>query len=417
MDLPVAEIITIGDELLYGQIVDTNSQWISQQLGLAGFKLVRRTSVGDVREDMLKAFAAAEERADAIFITGGLGPTADDLTRPVMAEYFNCGLSMHQETLEHIRQLFEKRGFNFTERNQLQALLPDACTPIKNNWGTAAGMWFEKGNKVFVAMPGVPHEMKNLMEHGILPKLKTHFKTQALHHRTIKTSGIGESWLADEIKDWEAQLPAHIKLAYLPHLGMVDLRLSATGTNLDKLKQEVDEQVNKVLPIIEKWVFGYDGDTLASAVGLLLQKKNWSIATAESCSGGFVAHTLTSVPGSSAWYWGSIVAYQNELKKKFLNVKEETLQSWGAVSEQTVSEMAEGVRHKLGTDVGIAASGIAGPGGGTEEKPVGLIWIAVATPRGISTKKLQLTKERDLNIRYTAAALLHLLRQSLTEND
>lgn len=417
MDLPIAEIITIGDELLYGQIVDTNSQWISQQLGLAGFRVVRRTAVGDVREDMLKAFAAAEARANAIIITGGLGPTADDLTRPVLAEYFGCRLSMHAETLEHIRLLFEKKGYTFTERNQLQALLPESCTPITNHWGTAAGMWFQKGEKIFISMPGVPHEMKNLMEHSLLPKLKQHFRTQALYHRTLKTSGIGESWLADEIKEWEDTLPPHIKLAYLPHLGMVDLRLSATGSDLDSLKQEVEAEINKILPRIEKHVYGYDEDSLAAAIGRLLKEKNYRISTAESCSGGFVAYTLTSVPGSSAYYWGSIIAYQNELKTSLLNVKEETLQQWGAVSEQTVLEMAEGVRQKLGTEIGIAASGIAGPDGGTEEKPVGLIWIAVAGPKGTHTRKLQLTRQRDLNIRYTAAYLLHLLRQTLTEND
>lgn len=417
MKLPLAEIITIGDELLYGQIVDTNSQWISQQLGLAGFLVVRRTSVGDVREDILKAFAAAEERADTIIITGGLGPTADDLTRPVMAEYFGCGLKMHEETLEHIRQMFEKRGFNFTERNQLQAELPVLCTPIKNNWGTAAGMWFEKGSKVFVAMPGVPHEMKNLMEHSMLPLLKQRFVTQVLYHRTIKTSGIGESWLADEIKNWENNLPQHIKLAYLPHLGMVDLRLTATGNNLDELQQEVEQQVQQVLLTIGRYVYGYDGDTLASAIGNLLQKKKMTISTAESCSRGFVAYTLTAVPGSSAYYWGSIVAYHNEIKKELLQVQEATLQTWGTVSEQTVREMAEGVRRKLKTNIGISTSGVAGPGGGTDEKPVGLIWIAVAGPDGTRTRKLQFTKDRDLNTRYTAAYLLHLLHQTLIEND
>lgn len=417
MDLPKAEIITIGDELLYGQIIDTNSPWLSQQLGLAGFRVVRRTSVGDVREDILKAFAAAEGRADAILITGGLGPTADDLTRPVMAEYFGCELRMHEETLEHIRQLFKSRGFAFTERNQTQALLPEVCIPIKNNLGTAAGMWFEKGSKIFVAMPGVPHEMKGLMEQSILPRLKQQFSTQALYHRTIKTSGIGESWLADEIKDWEAQLPAHIKLAYLPHLGMVDLRLSATGTSLETLQQEVQAQISNVLPRIQKYVFGYDTDSLPSAIGALLKKKGYSISTAESCTGGFIAYTLTSVPGSSAYYQGSIVAYQNEIKEAQLGVKDKTLQEWGAVSEQAVIEMAEGVRKKLKTDIGISASGIAGPGGGTPDKPVGLVWIAVAGPNGTKTKKLQLTKERDINIRYTAANLLNLLRQTLIEND
>lgn len=417
MDLPIAEIITIGDELLYGQITDTNSQWIGQQLGLAGFRLVRRTSVGDVRSDILQALAAAESRADAIIITGGLGPTSDDLTRPVMAEYFGCGLSMHQETLAHIRQLFEKRGFTFSERNQLQAMLPEACQAIKNHWGTAAGMWFDKAEKVFVAMPGVPHEMKNLMEHSILPMLKKKFNTQVLQHKLIRTAGIGESWLADKIADWEGQLPSQLKLAYLPHLGMVDLRITASGQQAETVAAALNAASEKLLPLISQYVYGFDTDSLSSAIGELLIKKNWRIAAAESCSGGFASYTLTSVPGSSAYYWGSIIAYQNELKHKLLGVQHETLEKHGAVSEQTVAEMAKGVRRHLGTEVGIAASGIAGPGGGTEEKPVGLIWLAVDTPAGTRTRKLQLTKERDINIRYTAAYLLSLLWQSLTEND
>ncbi|AHM59582.1 competence/damage-inducible protein CinA [Flammeovirgaceae bacterium 311] len=417
MNLPLAEIITIGDEILYGQITDTNFQWISQQLGLAGFKVVRKTSVGDIREEILSAFAEAEKRADAIIITGGLGPTADDLTRPVMAEYFGTSLSMHAATLEHIRQLFDKRGFNFTERNQLQAMLPESCTPITNNWGTAAGMWFEREGKIFISMPGVPHEMKNMMEHSILPLLKQYFKTQVLHHRTIKTSGIGESWLADEVKEWEEALPQHIKLAYLPHLGMVDLRLTATGTRLETLEQEAEEQIKKVLPRIGRYVYGYDTDTLPFAIGNKLKEKKLTIATAESCSTGFIAYSLASVPGSSAYYQGSIIAYQNRLKTKLLQVAEETLQTYGAVSEETVREMASGVREQLNTDIGISASGIAGPTGGTPDKPVGLIWIAVAGPASTRTKKLQLTQDRDLNIRYTAAYLLTLLWQTLNEID
>ncbi|EMR04819.1 competence/damage-inducible protein A [Cesiribacter andamanensis] len=417
MGLPSAEIITIGDELLYGQIVDTNSQWISQHLGLSGFRVVRRTSVGDVREDILAALAAAEQRAELILITGGLGPTADDLTRPVLAEYMGCGLSLHEETLENIRRLFEKRGFALSERNRLQAMLPESCLPITNHWGTAAGMWFERGSKVYVALPGVPYEMKNLMEHSLLPRLKQHFKTQALYHRTLKTSGIGESWLADEIRDWEEQLPPHIKLAYLPHLGMVDLRLTASGEALEPLQQEVQQQIDLLYPRIKKWVYGFDTDTLASSLGELLKEKGYTLATAESCTGGFVSYTLTSVPGSSAYFLGSVVAYENAIKELELGVQADTLRQYGAVSEATVTEMAQGVRQRMGADIGLASSGIAGPGGGTAEKPVGLVWIAVATPTGSRSRKLQLSQDRDLNIRLSTAHLLHLLRQTLTEND
>lgn len=417
MELPLAEILTIGDELLYGQITDTNSQWISQQLGLAGFRVIRKTSVGDTRDGILTAFAEAEKRADVVLITGGLGPTADDLTRPLLAEYFGCGLKMHDETLENISRMFEKRGYSLTERNKLQALLPEACDPIPNHWGTAAGMWFEKGKKVMVAMPGVPHEMKNLMEHSILPRLKSFFNTQVLYHRTIKTSGIGESWLADLVSHWEEKLPENIKLAYLPHLGSVDLRLTASGNSLEALQRQVHDQVNMVLPQIDKFVYGYDTDTLAFAVGKLLQEKDLSIGTAESCTSGFVAYTLTSVPGSSFYYWGSVVAYQNEIKEDLLHVQSSTLEKHGAVSEETVQEMAKGVRQRLKTDIGIATTGIAGPTGGSAEKPVGLVWIAIASEKGVQTKKLQLTQDRDLNIRLTANHLLHLLRQTLIEND
>lgn len=410
------EILTIGDELLYGQITDTNSQWMGEKLTEAGFRVIRKTTVGDQEDAILTAFAEAEGRADILLITGGLGPTADDLTKPMLSRYFNSQLQLNEDALENIRQIFEKRGFALTERNRQQAELPDKCEYVPNPMGTAPGMWFSKEGKVFVSMPGVPHEMKHMLEFTVIPKLTHTFSPPVIYHHMIRTSGIGESWLAEKIKDWEESLPEHIKLAYLPGLGEVRLRLTAFGEHKESLQHQVEERVQQVMPLIDEWVYGYDDDTLARAVGNLLQKEGKTVATAESCTSGFVAYTLTSVPGSSFYFNGSIVAYQNEIKEAKLGVKAETLKKYGAVSEQTAREMAEGVRLALKSDYGLATTGVAGPGGGSAEKPVGLVWIALSNGEQTIAKKFQFTKTRDLNIRYSAAALLNLFRQTLVKN-
>lgn len=410
-----AEILAIGDELLYGQIIDTNSHWISQELDKIGVRVVRRTTVGDNRADMLKAFEEAESRADIILLTGGLGPTNDDLTKPVLAEYFDCAIELVPEALEAVRTFFEKRGRELTETNRLQAHLPTKCSYVENEVGTAPGMWFEENGKVWMSMPGVPHEMKKLMTDFVLPKLTTIFPLPTIYHKVIKTVGIGESWLADVLKEWEKNLPEHIRLAYLPSLGQVKLRLTAFGDDFQALQQDIENQISVVLPLIEKYIFGYDKVTLEEAVGLLLTSRNENIALAESCSGGYISHLLTTIPGSSTYFQGAIVPYHNRFKNKLLKIENDTLETKGAVSEETVIQMSENVRHVFEADYGLASSGIAGPGGGWAEKPVGTVWIACASQSGTVTKKLQLTQDRMLNIQLTGVAVLNLLRQCILE--
>lgn len=417
MKLVKAEIIAIGDELLYGQIVDTNSHWISQELDLVGVKVVRKTTVGDNRADILQAFAEAEQRADLILITGGLGPTQDDLTKPLLAEYFGCGIVEVPEAVEAITAFFKRRGREMTPLNTLQGYLPSCCTYIPNEVGTAPGMWFERNGIYWMSMPGVPHEMKKLMTDFVLPKLPTIFELPVIYHKVIKTVGIGESWLADLIRAWENALPQHIRLAYLPSLGQVRLRLTAFGTDRTILQQEVAEQISLVMPQIANYVYGYDEDSLESAIGNLLKNTEKTLALAESCSGGYVSHLVTSIPGSSAYFNGSVVPYHNRFKQEILGVSPETLESKGAVSEETVHEMARGVRKLFGADFGLASSGVAGPDGGTDEKPVGTVWIACAGEGFSEAKKLQLNQDRLLNIQLTAVAVLNLLRICINQSN
>jgi nicotinamide-nucleotide amidase len=417
MQLIKAEIIAIGDELLYGQIMDTNSHWISQELDLIGVKVVRKTTVGDNRTDILTAFAEAETRADIILITGGLGPTQDDLTKPLLAEYFGCDIIEFPEAVQAITSFFKKRGREMTQLNILQGHLPTCCTYVPNEVGTAPGMWFEKNGRYWMSMPGVPYEMKKLMKDFVLPKLPKVFELPIIYHKLIKTAGIGESWLADLIKDWENNLPEHIRLAYLPSLGHVKLRLTAFGKDKPTLESEVAHQIKEVLPLIDKFVYGYNEETLETAIGKLLKNAEKTLALAESCSGGYVSHLITTVAGSSSYFQGSVIPYHNEFKEKILGVKSATLQEFGAVSEQTVKEMAEGVKNLFGSDFGLASSGIAGPDGGTDEKPVGTVWIACAGEGYVEARKLQLTQDRLLNIQLTGVSLLNLLRICFSRNN
>ena len=405
-----AEIIAIGDELLYGQIMDTNSHWISQELDAVGVRVVLKTTVGDNRTDILTAFEEASKRANVILITGGLGPTQDDLTKPLLAEYFGCEIVEVPEAVAAVSAYFTRRGREMTLLNTLQGHLPSCCTYVPNEVGTAPGMWFEQKGCYWMSMPGVPHEMKKLIKNFVLPKLSQVFDLPVIYHKLIKTAGIGESWLADLIKDWENTLPAHIRLAYLPSLGHVKLRLTAFGTNKEQLQQEVAAQIEVLLPQIEKYVYGYDEETLETALGKLLKNAGKTIALAESCSGGYVSHLITTVPGSSAYFQGAVVPYHNAFKERILGVKSETLSSHGAVSEATVAEMAKGVRQLFNADYGLASSGIAGPDGGTADKPVGTVWIGCAGPEGVETRKLQLTQDRMLNIQLTGVAVLNLFR-------
>jgi nicotinamide-nucleotide amidase len=411
-----AELLTIGDEILFGQINDTNSQWMSQELDKVGIRVIRKTTVGDNREDILEAFKEAEQRADIVLITGGLGPTNDDLTKPLLAEYFDCKIEMNEEALEELTDFFEGKGLELTPVNKRQAALPVCCERVSNILGTAPGMWFSRNGKVFVSMPGVPHEMKRMMVDIVIPKLQKTFKTDVIFHKLVKTIGVGESWLADEIKDWENALPSHIKLAYLPSLGQVKLRLTAIGSSMESLIEEVDAQINFLKKYAWKYIYGYDRDKIAEVIGAMLKERGLTLAIAESCSGGYLSHMVTAVAGSSSYYMGSIIPYQYELKVSQLGVKQETLDEYGAVSEETIIEMANNVRTKLNADIGVATSGIAGPDGGTPDKPVGTVWIAIADGQRTITKKLQLWKDREVNIKASSVAVLNLIRITLSKS-
>lgn len=413
MRVILAELITIGDEILFGQIVDTNSQWMSMALDQAGIRVIRKTAVGDSEPEILAAFGEAEKRADIVLITGGLGPTSDDRTKPCLAKYFNCELKIHEEALAEVTEFFKSRGRELTELNRRQAELPVCCTKITNPIGTAPGMWFERNGKIFASMPGVPHEMKKMMTERVIPKLKERFTLPVIIHKSIRTVGIGESILAEKIAPWEKALPGHIKLAYLPNLGEVRLRLTATGSDARTMEAELDQLSNSLLPLAGDYIYGYGDQSLEQVIGDLLRSRKLTLSIAESCTGGYLSHLVTSIPGSSDYFLGSMIPYAYEIKMRQLGVKPEVLEKNGAVSEPTIVEMANIVRAKFNTDIGVATSGIAGPGGATPDKPVGLIWIAYSDKHQTVTKKLLLSKDRMINIRMASVAVLNLIRLSL----
>ncbi|MBX3241260.1 MAG: competence/damage-inducible protein A [Chitinophagaceae bacterium] len=410
-----ASIITIGDELLIGQVVDTNSAWMAQELNKSGIWLRRRLSIGDVKEEIITALEEESRQASVILITGGLGPTADDITKPVLAEYFGARLVMHEESLRRVTQIFERLNRPMIERNRKQAELPDTCTVIPNDRGTAPGMWFEKNGKIFVSMPGVPHEMKGMVTHYVLPMLQQHFELPFIDHRTLLTSGIGESFLAEQIADWEANLPAHIKLAYLPNYGTVRLRITGMDTDKGRLKKDLDEAFSKLIVLVKDWLVTAEDISLPEVVGKLLLEKQETLSTAESCTGGYLAHLITAVPGSSAYYKGSVISYANDVKNQVLQVSEETLQTAGAVSEETVRQMVKGVLAVTGTDYAIATSGIMGPSGGSTEKPVGTVWIAVGNRDNVVAEKFTLRFDRTRNIEITAGFALNMMQRFLRQ--
>lgn len=412
-------IITIGDELLIGQVIDTNSAWMAQQLNAHGFSVIRRVAVGDVWNEIWQALDEESRKADIILITGGLGPTADDITKPLLSEYFGGKLVLDEATLEHVTYLFEKvfkRTGPLLERNRKQAEVPDVCTVLKNEVGTAPGMLFEKNGKLFFSMPGVPHEMKWLMEHHVIPIIQKRFFPGSIEHRTILTAGIGESYLAEKIKDFEAALPAFVKLAYLPNYGMVRLRLTARGDDPVLLKNTVDRLHRELQVLVSDVMVVNEDVSMEQVVGSLLKQQGKTLTTAESCTGGNIAHLLTLNPGSSAYFTGGIVSYDNRIKQQLLGVTDTTLQTVGAVSEATVTQMANGARELMHTDYAIAVSGIMGPDGGTAEKPVGTVWIAVAGPKQTETRLLQFRFDRRRNIELTSIQALNLLRQVLLQN-
>jgi nicotinamide-nucleotide amidase len=410
-DKVVATIITIGDELLIGQTIDTNSAWMAQQLNAMGIWVHRRVAIGDVREAILDALEKEGAVSDIVLITGGLGPTADDITKPVLCEYFGGTLVRDEITYRQVMEFFESRGLPALKRNEDQALVPDVATVLHNSRGTAPGMWFERDGKIYVSMPGVPHEMKGLMTDHVLPRLQEYFQTPAVVHQTLLTSGMGESFVAERLTHFESALPPHIKLAYLPSYGLLKLRLTSSGP--DKLSTAAAlsiyfHQMKEILADITV----YDQDLpMGEVLGTLLKEKGKTVGTAESCTGGFIAHNITLVPGSSAWYKGSIVSYANEIKSSLLGVKPETLQANGAVSEAVVREMAKGALAQLKTDYIIAVSGIMGPDGGTPEKPVGTVWIAVGNTKELVTMKFHLRYDRLSNIQITATYAMNELRK------
>ncbi len=409
----LAELLTIGDEILSGQIADTNSQWMSAELEAVGITVIRKTSVGDQEVEILNAFAEAEKRAEIILITGGLGPTSDDRTKPCLARYFDCELKIHDEALAEVTEFFVSRGREITEINRQQAALPVCCTKITNPIGTAPGMWFEKNGKVFVSLPGVPFEMKRIMTETVIPKLLKTFRVPTIVHRIVRTAGIGESFLAGTISSWENSLPSHIKLAYLPGLGGVKLGLTAIGENPDVLKKEINDLIEGLMPLAGEYIYSLEDENLEQVIGKLLKARHLTISVAESCTGGYVSHLITSVPGSSEYFLGSIIPYAYEIKMRQLGVKPETLEMYGAVSEPTIIEMANLVRAKFNTDIGVATSGIAGPGGATLEKPVGTVWIAYSDKHHTVTRKLQLSKDRIINIQLASTLALNLIRLSI----
>ncbi len=415
MDKKVS-ILTIGEEILFGQILNTNSNYISASLTEVGIKVVLHLSVGDNKEDIIDALKISESVSDIVIITGGLGPTNDDITKKSLADYFNCDLGVNKKAYKFIEDYFKRRGMPFSPLNQKQAELPECAEPIDNDMGTAPGMWIKKGDKIFISLPGVPHEMRNLIDNKIIPKLSKSINSSDIYYKMIMTAGIGESWLSEKIADWEHSLPANITVAYLPSFGQVNLRITAISENEKENVEQVNEQIKKLYNQIGKYIYGEDGISLEAKIGELLKGREETISLAESCTGGYLSHLVTGVPGSSDYYKGGIVAYENKVKERFLRVDSDVLNKYGAVSESVVKEMAEGIRSQFNTDYGIATSGIAGPAGGSVEKPVGTVWIAIADKSGVITKKLTILKDRVSNIKYSSVAALSMLWQRLSQN-
>lgn len=406
------EIITIGDEILIGQIVDTNSAWMGVELNKAGFDVVQISSVRDREAEIIRALELALSRADVVLMTGGIGPTKDDVTKTTLCHFFGAELVFDDEVYQNIERLLKHRQSAINELTRSQALVPDKARIFSNTVGTAPITWFEQDGKVVVSMPGVPYEMKTAMNDAIIPALKVKFNTPTILHRTLLVKGFPESALAIKIQDWEQALPKSVRLAYLPNFNIVKLRLTASSTDKDLMQAIINEKVAALKLILGNALFYEEDLPLEAIIGRKLASIGASLSLAESCTGGHIAHRITAVPGSSSYFKGGVVAYDNEVKIKLLNVSEADLKQEGAVSQVVVEQMARGVRELLNTDYALATSGIAGPDGGTEEKPVGTVWIALATRELIVSQRFQFRMERSLNIeRSTQAALLMLLDQ------
>jgi len=408
-----AEIITIGDELLIGQTVDTNSAWMGAELSLAGVRVNRITSISDNREEIISALDESLSRADIILVTGGLGPTSDDITKETLCDYFGGKMVLSEEVLKDITDRLRRRNYAMNENNRRQAMVPDACTVLRNAAGTAPGMLFKRSGKTVISMPGVPHEMKYIMNEHVLPMLTSKVAGSVIIHKNIMTFGTFEALLAERLETFEKELPGNIKLAYLPAQGIIKLRLTAAGDNYSETRDQVDFQVKRLYGIIPDVIYGEDEVTLEEMTGRLLLTNNLTVSTAESCTGGRVASLITSIAGSSGWYKGSVIAYDNSIKVDILGVNPEIISEHGAVSRETAAAMAEGIRKLTGTDFSVAVTGIAGPSGGTPEKPVGTVWMAIASEKGTVTEKQTFGDDRLINISRSSYSALNLLRKQI----
>lgn len=408
-----AVIITIGDELLIGQTIDTNSAWMGSELSKSGFDVYKMTSIHDRREDIINALEDAAGKTDVVLITGGLGPTSDDITKQTLCEYFNTHLVVNDEVLEMITKMMVRRNYSMNQNNMRQAEVPESCKVLKNAAGTAPGMWFEKEGTIYISMPGVPSEMKHLMNEHVIPELNKRFRSQVIIHKNIMTYGEFEAKLAERLTDFEDKLPSNIKLAYLPAQGVIKLRLTGTGSDFSELSKSINNQVSNLYKVIPEIIFSENEESLEMVIGKLLKAKNMTVCTAESCTGGNIAHLLTSIAGSSAYYKGTVVAYSNSVKTQLLGIKDELIENHGAVSEHVVMEMAHGALNLFNTDYVVATSGIAGPEGGSETKPVGTLWVAIASKKGIITEKRVFGNDRLTNINRFSLAALNLLRKQI----
>lgn len=408
-----ADLITIGDEILIGQIVDTNSAWMAQKLNDEGINIRQITSISDQPGHIIAALNESGQKAQIVLVTGGLGPTKDDRTKAALCTYFETSLVENGGVLDHIIHLLAPRGILINSLNRDQALVPASAKVLHNKLGTAPGLWFEFHKTIYVFMPGVPFEMKYLMENEVIPRIRKLFNTKTILHRTILTQGLAESALAEKIEYWEDNLPESIGLAYLPSPQAVRLRLSARGENKKYLEKLLDQKIKDLTEIIPDYIFGYEEETMAGNIGKILQERELTLGVAESCTGGNIAHTITLNPGSSAYFKGAIVAYSNEIKTGILGIDADLISERGAVSKEVVEAMASGARRVLNTDFAIATSGIAGPDGGTTDKPVGTVWIAIAGPEKVFSKMYNFANHRERNIIRSTQTALNMLRLEL----
>jgi len=410
-----ASIMTIGDELLIGQTIDTNSAFIGTELNKVGIWVTKRVAIGDVKKDILNTLKSLAIESQIVIITGGLGPTADDITKPTLCEYFGSRMVTNEGALQNVKDIFSKLNRPLIPRNLTQAEVPDNCIVLPNRRGTAPGMWFEKDDVIYISLPGVPNEMKGLMMHSVIPELQKKLRLPAVVHKTLLTSGVGESTIADRVEDFENSLPSYIKLAYLPAYGLVRLRLTGRGSDKNVLEKELNDQFIRLQSLVNEWMVAREDISLQEALSKLLREKNSTLSTAESCTGGYIAQLITSIPGSSSVFNGSVVAYANEAKEHLLSVRHETLVKYGAVSEETVCEMLNGSLQHLNTTFAIATSGIMGPDGGSDEKPVGTVWIAVGNKKEVKAVKHFFRFDRQRNIELAAHAAMTMLFRFVNE--